>query len=945
MVEETETDFGDFSTIMSQTPEKWKQLVRRTNYNKNPNPSLLTLGINQRSLRPADCLPLLKNPTLHNYRLLRDFLRNGDHVWMEDFLAREGLIMLLTALEELSVHLSRLEDVMVLLENISCIREVLNSEPGIEYIVRHKYDRTALQLAKALSSENIPVKHQVYELLSALSAYSPNGFRLAYKCLKSCQESRKTSQLFYQVVADLRKYADDETKFAYKASLLAFVNCMMTFCDGTKREEILRELDCSFFFETLCRLFTDDHSAVQLQIDGILKNLEEFDSKRSSCMSIHKAVGQMLATKEGEQRRKVTETLQHLAEIFITMDSDKCFTILEKLDAALSRLAALSGVVATTNDHSSVVNQATSPVVFPESTATGFVVGIPETTHSLPTENSETLPKPTVSCPPPPPPPPPPAALSLSAIRKVQPSQSVPLPPPPPPISSHDINRNGPVPPIPPPPPSPHGQNAAPVPPPPPSVKLSNGLPPLASALQGGIPRSGTWNGTDAKKIPQHLLKPLRWNKVFAPVEKLSHSIWRQTSIDETLSVDMDQLKALFKDSDERRGSVMGPMIKSSSHVELIDSKRSLKVNICLKKFKDISMKELVGYIDRLDVSHFDLDDLTGLMGILPTPEEVEVFKDYTGNVDELDSAEAFFYWIVKMPDFFLHVELMLCSKEFPVQAKTLIKEFNDLKECCDLILKSKSFRNFLHYVLQVGNVLNSGRTLGEAKAVKLDGLLKLVETASNEPKVSLLHFIVKEIQKQHSDALDFIDTFEPLGKSAGLEFAVLQAECQALLSRYDDLHKRLGTATESLQNLVANTLKDPKTLTFSLKSSRDALLVSIKKVADYFVEDLAQFKIEECFKSVSVFVKQINGVIKEFDDKEKEQIHAKEKAESESKPKISKVGIRLPGISTLPRNFGGLRNTEIAVDRTDDLDARIVDQLTKAINSGDPLRRLRRRS
>lgn len=57
---------------------------------------------------------------------------------------------------------------------------------------------------------------------------------------------------------------------------------------------------------------------------------------------------------------------------------------------------------------------------------------------------------------------------------------------------------------------------------------------------------------------------------------------------------------------------------------------------------------------------------------------------------------------------------------------------------------------------------------MGEAVAVKLDGLLKMAETSSNEPKISLLHFVVQEIIKQGDATLLFLDEFAPLQKASG---------------------------------------------------------------------------------------------------------------------------------------------------------------------------------
>lgn len=58
----------------------------------------------------------------------------------------------------------------------------------------------------------------------------------------------------------------------------------------------------------------------------------------------------------------------------------------------------------------------------------------------------------------------------------------------------------------------------------------------------------------------------------------------------------------------------------------------------------------------------------------------------------------------------------------------------------------SRLFLKLLEAVLRTGNRMNSGTNRGDARAFKLDTLLKLVDIKGTDGKTSLLHFVVQEI-------------------------------------------------------------------------------------------------------------------------------------------------------------------------------------------------------
>ena len=61
-----------------------------------------------------------------------------------------------------------------------------------------------------------------------------------------------------------------------------------------------------------------------------------------------------------------------------------------------------------------------------------------------------------------------------------------------------------------------------------------------------------------------------------------------------------------------------------------------------------------------------------------------------------------------------------------------------------------------MEYILAIGNYMNGGTTRGEAWGFKLDSLLKLVDVKSSvDSKVSLLHFVAENIDKEHAELIE----------------------------------------------------------------------------------------------------------------------------------------------------------------------------------------------
>ena len=75
--------------------------------------------------------------------------------------------------------------------------------------------------------------------------------------------------------------------------------------------------------------------------------------------------------------------------------------------------------------------------------------------------------------------------------------------------------------------------------------------------------------------------------------------------------------------------------------------------------------------------------------------------------VEELGTAEKFLYYCTQIPDYSLRVEVMKSKKDLKASIDGFNADFKSVINHCNTIVKSETFKSFLQFVLQVGNILN----------------------------------------------------------------------------------------------------------------------------------------------------------------------------------------------------------------------------------------------
>nr|XP_006816847.1 PREDICTED: inverted formin-2-like [Saccoglossus kowalevskii] len=95
---------------------------------------------------PELCIQLLRIPTIQNYAGLKRRIASSDSEWMQEFIELDGIGVLMEVLERVSDRrLSSFSDAYLQLECIGCVKAVMNSQTGLDYIIGTRKNRSCIR--------------------------------------------------------------------------------------------------------------------------------------------------------------------------------------------------------------------------------------------------------------------------------------------------------------------------------------------------------------------------------------------------------------------------------------------------------------------------------------------------------------------------------------------------------------------------------------------------------------------------------------------------------------------------------------------------------------------------------------------------------------------------------------------------------------------------------
>jgi len=382
---------------------------------------------------------------------------------------------------------------------------------------------------------------------------------------------------------------------------------------------------------------------------------------------------------------------------------------------------------------------------------------------------------------PPPPPPPPPG-----------PGGAAPPPPPPPPGPG-----GGP----PPPPPPPGGPGGPPPPPPPPGGPGGPPPPPLPGM---GVP------GRKKKEAlqPGTKMRGLAWAKI--EDKKVDNTIWDKQVTDKHVIqnvLDFRELEELFcavqppkpeqleGGGDGAKGG--GPAKKGA--ISLLDPKRSNNVSIMLSRFGKTPYADIRKAILQLDEEVLPIEATAALKQFVPEPEEIELLKEFSGDVSTLGKPEQFYMELIKIKGLgprlnSLHTKQGF-DKKLDVARESVVVLLDAVKE----VRVSKKLPRLLELVLGIGNYLNGGTFRGGAYGFKLDTLGKMAEVRAVDGKTNMLNYLAQlcDNKDQYRDLLTICEDFPNAANACRESIPQIQSDLNKLNAELKQVEGALKTSPD----------------------------------------------------------------------------------------------------------------------------------------------------
>lgn len=296
----------------------------------------------------------------------------------------------------------------------------------------------------------------------------------------------------------------------------------------------------------------------------------------------------------------------------------------------------------------------------------------------------------------------------------------------------------------------------------------------------------------------------------------------------------------------------------------LLDLTRAQNISIVLTRIK-VPFPELRTALLQCDESKLVVDHLKSIKSCLPTVDELELVRDYDGDVSTLSKADQFFKEMLGIPRLSERLTCMIYMRKFELDLEELKPDLRILKSAVDEINGSSKFKSVLHMVLTIGNVLNSSTFRGEAAGFQLGDLLKLKDTKPSNPSPAtptLLHYLVRMLNNVDKSLVGFLDDCSHVEAAARLSTQAIMQSITSLITGHNNVAEemavlqRIGISSQSdrFVSVTAEFLRITTPQMKALQLAGSSVQASLTKLLSYFGEDPTQTKPEDFFGLVSSF-------------------------------------------------------------------------------------------
>uniref|UniRef100_A0A4W4FY77 FH2 domain-containing protein n=1 Tax=Electrophorus electricus TaxID=8005 RepID=A0A4W4FY77_ELEEL len=365
-------------------------------------------------------------------------------------------------------------------------------------------------------------------------------------------------------------------------------------------------------------------------------------------------------------------------------------------------------------------------------------------------------------------------------------------------------------------------------------------------------------------------------------------NVWTARRSLEDFPLDTERIEELFSHSEQqlltRRGnrtvkkSVWGLPVScaAAEPVSIINSKKSMNVGIFLKQFKRCDIVEDV----RQGNASFVPGRLRELSKLLPDDLELKKLLAFGGDVSELAEADRFLLMLVKVPRYEERLKRLLLREEFfPFieEARNSIAVMTAAANACPLLSSVFSLCGFAQ-----------GGYAGRALGFRMTSLLRLVDTKANKPGMNLMHYVAMQALQIDPNLRNFPEQLQHIGEASRIHKQEVEMDFQREMEKIKEAKTHASRQCE-LQPQLEEFLQVAESRLADMEASLRELDSLSGAVAEYFCEDPATFRLEECCFIFHSFCEKFERAIQENSERETLEKRRRQQREKEALERVAK--------------------------------------------------------
>ncbi|RLN48970.1 hypothetical protein BBJ29_004083 [Phytophthora kernoviae] len=380
---------------------------------------------------------------------------------------------------------------------------------------------------------------------------------------------------------------------------------------------------------------------------------------------------------------------------------------------------------------------------------------------------------------------------------------------------------------------------------------------------------------------PNVELRPLFWTRV--PVNVVSSTVWMKLN-DSHAELDVDEMEWMFRKNpadaarkEEKKKEEKVPT--QPKEVLLFDPKRQQNVSIAIARFK-MSSEDIKNAIYALDGQKLGSEVLNVLISISPTLEEIDLLKNYDGDEKLLGNVEKFFLDLLTIPRYTQRIKCFRYNLQFENRILETQAQLDTLVAATDQVSESDKFRRVLENILAIGNYLNGSTPRGGAYGFKLDTLTKLHALKSIDPRVTLMHFLLHQLEEKDPDVITFAGEVPHIVEAKRLSLDQLRADLSsyntelAMLKGQVRASKNDKIENDKFYEVMSPFAKDAEEVLEELGRDFNGLETSYHELVTSFGEDPRKVGPMEFFTVMDEFVTEFKKAYRQNQTKEYQTIY-----------------------------------------------------------------------